>query len=75
MAYVTNSELRVAPISGSLFATLIGAFREALRQRRVYKQTVTELSQLSSRELADLAIARCEINRIALDAAVGKSSR
>jgi uncharacterized protein YjiS (DUF1127 family) len=33
-----------------------------------YNRTVAELSQLSSRELADLGIARGDINRVAREA-------
>jgi uncharacterized protein YjiS (DUF1127 family) len=33
-----------------------------------YNRTVTELSALSNRELADLGIARADISRIAKDA-------
>ena len=47
------------------------AAEAAARQakRRVYKTTLNELSVLSNRELADLGIARCEIRRIATEAA------
>jgi uncharacterized protein YjiS (DUF1127 family) len=34
-----------------------------------YNRTVTELSALSNRELADLGIARGDINRVAREAA------
>ena len=34
-----------------------------------YNRTVTELSGLTNRELADLGIARADINRIAREAA------
>jgi uncharacterized protein YjiS (DUF1127 family) len=36
---------------------------------RLYNRTVTELESLSNRDLADLGIARCDIPRIARDAA------
>ncbi len=38
---------------------------------RVYRQTVSELSELSTRELDDLGISRSMIKRIALEAAYG----
>ena len=34
-----------------------------------YNRTVTELQALTNRELADLGIARADINRVARDAA------
>lgn len=45
--------------------------RKALAQRRVYRVTQHELSRLSDRELADLGIARSNINQIARNAANG----
>jgi len=39
------------------------------RRWKVYSRTVTELQGLSNRELADLGIARCDIQRIAREAA------
>lgn len=41
-------------------------------QWRVYRQTLNELSALSDRDLADLAIARSNIPWIAMEAAYGK---
>jgi len=37
-------------------------------QRRVYRKTLTELSALSNRDLADLGLARSELRRIAYEA-------
>jgi uncharacterized protein YjiS (DUF1127 family) len=50
----------------------IKSAKEAIRQRRVYNQTVAELRSLSTRELNDLGISRSMITRIALEAAYGK---
>jgi uncharacterized protein YjiS (DUF1127 family) len=75
MAYVSNSELRSAPVSGGFVATLLAVLRETMQRRKIYNETVSELSQLSSRELSDLAIARCEIKRIAIESAYGQSTR
>ena len=51
----------------------LGALRTrmvaALERRRAYRQTVLELSWLSDRELADLGLMRCDIHRIAREAA------
>jgi uncharacterized protein YjiS (DUF1127 family) len=53
-------------------ALIVKSIRTALQRRRIYKQTVSELSALSSRELADLGISRTMINRLANEAAYGK---
>jgi uncharacterized protein YjiS (DUF1127 family) len=47
-------------------------FATALRQRRVYAQTVRELSNLNDRELADLGISRLSIHDVAREAAFGE---
>lgn len=39
---------------------------KAFRQYRAYRQTVTELNRLTTRELSDLGISRCDITQIAL---------
>ena len=44
----------------------------AIRQRRVYSQTVAELTVLTDRELSDLGISRLGIAEIAREAAYGK---
>lgn len=53
---------------------LIASFadlKEAMAKRAIYRETVKELSALSTRELSDLGIARCEIQSIAREAAYG----
>lgn len=49
----------------SAFASL----RDEIQRRRVYRNTVTELSRLSYRELDDLGISRGDIARVAREAA------
>lgn len=69
MAYVTTARL-----SGGPFARLLGLkdmVATAVRQRRVYLRTVTELNALTDRELADLGISRLGISEIAHEAAYG----
>ncbi|WBU54753.1 DUF1127 domain-containing protein [Paracoccus sp. SCSIO 75233] len=51
---------------------MIARLQEARARRVVYRQTVKELSCLSSRELNDLGIHRSMITRIAAEAAWGK---
>ena len=70
MAYaaVTNNPQAV------LFDRLVGMFgfdRENAAKHRVYRKTVSELGELTNRDLADLGIARSEIRRIAWEAAYG----
>lgn len=71
MAYMNISRSSSMSLSDR-FAALVGAARVALHRRRVYKQTIRELSGLTSRELNDLGINRSMISRIALEAAYGK---
>jgi uncharacterized protein YjiS (DUF1127 family) len=54
------------------FAAIVASVKVNLAQRRVYTQTLTELSALSERELTDLGIARGMIGEIAREAAYGK---
>ncbi len=53
-------------------AAVMKSIKEAMRRRRVYNQTVSELRALSTRDLTDLGISRSMITRIALEAAYGK---
>lgn len=57
----------LAPIA-SAFATL----RAAWHRSRVYARTYSELSALSSRELADIGVSRSMITRMAYEAAYGR---
>ncbi|ETX13061.1 hypothetical protein OCH239_13695 [Roseivivax halodurans JCM 10272] len=54
---------------GARFETLTANWRTALERRRVYKQTLNELSALSNRELADLGLHRSQLRGIAWQAA------
>lgn len=68
MAYAVQTQT----VSSNIFArgaNLLTFIAERLERRRVYKQTVAELSTLSNRELADLGISRSMIRAIALEAA------
>jgi uncharacterized protein YjiS (DUF1127 family) len=66
MAYPSSAQ--AAPVAG-WFAAHLAALTRMLRRRKIYRQTVRELSALSTRELADLGIPRSMITRIALEAA------
>ncbi|WP_416236548.1 DUF1127 domain-containing protein [Pseudorhodobacter sp.] len=70
-----NTSSTVGSSAGlGLMGRVAGMFKsagEAMRRRRVYNQTVSELRALSTRELADLGLSRSMITRIALEAAYG----
>lgn len=70
MAYLTAAHNLEHRVAGRL-STFTAQFRAAMERRRVYNQTVKELSALNGRELADLGIHRSMIRQIALDAANG----
>lgn len=57
---------------GTGIGGMLARFSRNLRQRKVYKDTYRELSQLSTRELDDLGISRSMISRLAHEAAYGK---
>jgi len=57
---------------GERVSAIIAALAEGRQRRKVYRQTMRELSALSSRELTDLGIHRSMITRVALEAAYGK---
>ncbi|MHC0054118.1 DUF1127 domain-containing protein [Actibacterium sp. D379-3] len=50
---------------------IVDVTRDELARRRVYRRTVSELSALNARDLADLGISRSMIRRLALEAAYG----
>ena len=56
-------------------ANFLNQVAEHHAKRRVYNNTKLELSALTGRELADLGILPCEINRIAREAAYGPKAQ
>lgn len=70
MAYAT--ETRTNASFAQKFADFRGFIAETVRNYQTYRNTVTELNALSARELADLGLARCDIHRVAVEAAYGK---
>ncbi len=50
---------------------MMARFRKSLAERRLYRATVSELSQLTDRELADLGIHRASIRDIARESVYG----
>jgi uncharacterized protein YjiS (DUF1127 family) len=70
MAFITTT--RTAPArSQGLFTGLLARLKTAMAQRGLYSRTLTELSQLNDRELADLGLSRSDIARVAHEAAYG----
>ena len=71
MAYV-NSTRVVGNGLADRFAAFVKAIKLAAQRRAVYDRTVRELNGLTNRELADLGIARLNIQDVARAAAYGK---
>jgi len=68
MAYAVSTQATTVTLVARL-AHVLAQVADRMERRRVYKQTVAELSGLSGRELADLGIGRSQIRAIALEAA------
>jgi len=71
MAYVA-SHSAARPSIREYVANLVASVKEANARRAVYVKTLNELRSLSDRDLADLGIARLQIEDIALQAAYAK---
>lgn len=72
MAYATETRLA----SHGLFDRISALFRhlaEMQARRRVYNETVRELSGLSDRDLADFGMNRSMITDVAVEAAYGRA--
>lgn len=54
------------------FTKVLADIREYFARRELYRQTVRELSELSTRDLDDLGISRAAIPGIARDATWGR---
>ena len=67
MAYTTYDRTYAAPARSGLRATLA----QRLNQYRAYRRTLSELGQLSDRELSDLGLHRSQIRDTATEAAYG----
>lgn len=70
MAFLTDTGFANSPMTARL-ATLRQNFAEARAKRKVYRETLGELSALNDRDLTDLGISRSMIKSIALDSAYG----
>ncbi|WP_439140105.1 DUF1127 domain-containing protein [Roseicyclus sp.] len=73
MAYVTSNRTISNGMGLGARLTEIGKdIIAAWRAHRVYRETLTELQALSTRELADLGLNPSMLRNIALEAAYGK---
>ena len=70
MAYVNSRSSSVS--IADRFAAFFKVGKDATQRRRVYNQTVAELTNLSDRDLADLGLMRANIRDIAREAAYTK---
>lgn len=70
MAYTAAHNTAQAGLFGRIEA-FIEARREAAAKRRIFRRTMNELQSLSARDLADLGIARSQIQSVAHEAAYG----
>jgi uncharacterized protein YjiS (DUF1127 family) len=71
MAYA-NTAIFATPSRAHRSTGLFGALKTAFARRRLYSQTLAELSRLTDRELADLGISRLSVAQVAHEAAYGK---
>ena len=69
---VLTETFSAAPSLRDRFAALRTAMADAAAKRRVYRDTLHELENLTARELADMGIAPMAIRDIAYEAAYGK---
>ncbi|APX24075.1 MAG: DUF1127 domain-containing protein [Rhodobacteraceae bacterium] len=69
MAYATDHTANVQAGNAGFFSGIVASLRERNARRRLFKETVSELSGLSNRELSDLGLSRSMIRRIAWQAA------
>ncbi|KPA20872.1 hypothetical protein shim_27880 [Shimia sp. SK013] len=68
MAYVTNTNTVATATEARGLSVLLSNLAEKWRQHRVYRETYTELMNLSDRDLADLGLNRSMIRRLATEA-------
>lgn len=71
MSVLTENFSSVSQVSAQ-FAALRANWAAAAQKRRVYRNTLAELRNLTSRDLADLGIAPSNIHSIAWEAAYGQ---
>ncbi|WP_435259742.1 DUF1127 domain-containing protein [Thioclava sp. FR2] len=71
MAYVNSDRAAGINVTGWM-GDVLAKWNEARERRAVYVKTVQELRAMSDRDLADINLARVQIEDIAREAAYGK---
>lgn len=71
MVYANNILAGRAP-QGHGIAALFANLKDSIAKRRAYNKTLSELSQLSDRELADLGLHHSQIRSVAQQAVYGE---
>jgi uncharacterized protein YjiS (DUF1127 family) len=62
MAYATPTSAGAGRSFG--FGAFVAYIREAIATRLAYRRTFTQLSRLNDRELADIGLVRCDIDKV-----------
>lgn len=70
MAYVGTAQTLPASLIERV-RNALGFTAEKMIRRKIYRTTLTELRSLGNRDLADLGLARSELQRVAWEAAYG----
>jgi len=70
MAYVNSRSASVGIVDR--FSSVLRMVKDLIERRRVYAQTVAELSGLTDRDLSDLGLSRASIGDVAREAAYAK---
>lgn len=69
---ISNPSLSLVERASAALSHAASALYQRAAKRRMYRTTLTELSNLSTRDLNDLGIARSDIRRIAFETAYGQ---
>ncbi|MDO5658669.1 MAG: DUF1127 domain-containing protein [Paracoccus sp. (in: a-proteobacteria)] len=73
MAAIDNIQMTVRPAKSAASGLgLVARIRDNMARRALYRRTVSELRNLSDRELNDLGLSRSMITRVAHEAAWGE---
>ncbi|MBD3663667.1 DUF1127 domain-containing protein [Sulfitobacter aestuariivivens] len=70
MAYLNVTNAPAATFFARV-GTAIGALTDRYKQHRLYRETYSELSNLTNRELDDLGLHRADLDRVAREATWG----
>lgn len=69
MAFATDNRTTAQAGFAGGIASFFAGIREQMERRKLFRETLRELSSLSNRELTDLGLSRSMIRRIAYQAA------